>query len=57
MELSRLKELPDSGLGTQNMERIQKLTERIEKAEEDAGNQVGKTSSGTAKLQTKKLVG
>jgi len=37
------KELPDSGLGTQNMERIQKLTERIEKAEEDAGNQVGKT--------------
>lgn len=64
------KELPDSGLGTQNMERIQKLTERrlvfggrwfrtpplvesrIEKAEEDAGNQVGKTS---AELQTYKL--
>lgn len=35
-----IDELPDSGLGTQNMERIQKLTERIEKAEEDAGNQV-----------------
>eukprot|EP00913_Durusdinium_trenchii_P002768 g2560.t1 len=26
-------------MGTQNMERLQKLTERIEKAEEDFGNQ------------------
>lgn len=52
VEIIRSKELPDSGLGTQNMERIQKLTERIEKAEEDAGNQVGKTS---AELQTYKL--
>lgn len=35
-----IDELPDSGMGTQNMERLQKLTERIEKAEEDFGNQV-----------------
>lgn len=35
-----IDELPDSGMGTQNMERLQKLTERIEKAKEDFGNQV-----------------
>lgn len=35
-----IDELPDCGMGTQNMERLQKLTERIEKAEEDFGNQV-----------------
>ncbi|CAJ1458262.1 unnamed protein product, partial [Effrenium voratum] len=34
-----IDELPDAGMGTQNMEKIQRLTEKIEKSEEDFGNQ------------------